>query len=872
MAPAPQLRATTNKHTTRRTRSVLESMKKSGDLRGYFGQVKKGRPKKIQLTMRPPSPSSTSTATAASTVSALSMSSAGGGDVRGATVTTTTPGARKQKKTHTNWSHPVNFSLLRTAVLSSIRDGIGQSLSSGIEHASIARSVLHFHRNKFAGAAVEHCVELKDVTAEMVYPKYKSALLSAKEVQFLVTTIEYRDASNNGMSRSEVISLIMQLKQTSERKKCEDHYDYLIRSKQLQTLKRHGRVVGAQATTTKRSQVMPEQQLRWHTALEEGFADQRRLNLPADEFDDLKDHFTGNFDETCFMSNAHGDIKVVATNKKIKTEKISDDCRASITSCRTGTAAGTQGSFIFLAKGTTINHKCYKGDLHNGNSDIPKHSKVIMTPTAYMTDEVWGEFAEDLCKGIRAMPVVCDHPQWWFILTMDGYGSHVNVHTAHETFARYKIFVFKEEGDSSATNQSYDQEVAKLDKKGLRDCLTTVNRQVKMDQWYLISLAIEAQLRVPPECWIRSHIKVNTHPKHRVSFEEWMKKLDKRGLLLSGESFFQTRRSLYDAMPACWIRLSVEERHDTIRLMDGIYAQAKADNQPVDWSKETVVALTKYVKLEEVVKLRACYLASKKDPAVICGEMEVVAVLPPPPKPTNLDDFFSWKPTKLMDRYMANRTNPKVQKEAFNHMTNATAQSLWNAEENVEPSAYLDVAMEPAQHKLLNPTSKDVLTGQIIYDVKGDGAVQKLAKRRLDTVDGNIASYARCLSDPKRLKNVKELNRLVAGVAAVSAGKDANKRQRVEDANAKSAELAEKKRRDAVDEEMRRREMMPLLEEVMAPFLAAEEPRPPSELAALTNKVLQDIIKYCFQKKVKGLKGLNKEDLVTTITALMDTK
>ena len=46
------------------------------------------------------------------------------------------------------------------------------------------------------------------------------------------------------------------------------------------------------------------------------------------------------------------------------------------------------------------------------------------------------------------------------LLTLDGFGSHVNVNEAQKIFADNKILIAKE-GDSSHVNQPYDQIIAK---------------------------------------------------------------------------------------------------------------------------------------------------------------------------------------------------------------------------------------------------------------------------------------------------------------------------------------------------------------------------------------------------------------------------
>ena len=53
---------------------------------------------------------------------------------------------------------------------------------------------------------------------------------------------------------------------------------------------------------------------------------------------------------------------------------------------------------------------------------------------------------------------------------------------------------------------------------------------------------------------------------------------------------------------------------------------------------------------------------------------------------------------------------------------------------------------------LFNTTVKNVLMGHILYNVKGKGAQQKVAKGCLDFVDENTYYYAKWLNGPKQLK------------------------------------------------------------------------------------------------------------------------
>ena len=102
--------------------------------------------------------------------------------------------------------------------------------------------------------------------------------------------------------------------------------------------------------------------------------------------------------------------------------------------------------------------------------------------------------------------------------------------------------------------------------------------------------------------------------------------------------------------------------------------------------------------------------------------------------------------------------------------------------------------------------------GHILYDVKGKGAQQKLAKRRLDFIDGNTNSYAKCLNDPRRLKETRELNELVASVAEVTAEAIKEKAKKKEHKDKEAADkIAKKAREAAASKEERRLDQVPIL-------------------------------------------------------------
>eukprot|EP00957_Ditylum_brightwellii_P061961 4702225-Ditylum_brightwellii.AAC.1 len=131
---------------------------------------------------------------------------------------------------------------------------------------------------------------------------------------------------------------------------------------------------------------------------------------------------------------------------------------------RSGTAANATGPYLFLGHGKQMQNKSLSECKLVERHGAPHGSKFWLNKSGYMTDKDWLIATEQLCKGLRSLPVVRDHPVWWFMLTCDGLSLHVNTPDALHLFEEHKIMSVKEEGNSSHFAQSYDQQPAKCDK------------------------------------------------------------------------------------------------------------------------------------------------------------------------------------------------------------------------------------------------------------------------------------------------------------------------------------------------------------------------------------------------------------------------
>jgi hypothetical protein len=153
---------------------------------------------------------------------------------------------------------------------------------------------------------------------------------------------------------------------------------------------------------------------------------------------ELSANFVLNLDE-CNSQASQGSSFIVGDSKIRKHEKNETSSRVSITTVECGNAAGNDGPSMYLMAGEQMPghfEELYGSSSFLRTSGAPRNSFVVMTPSAFMTNKAWDGAAEKLAKGIRAMPVIVDYPEFWLVLHLDGYKSHVMTYPAQAIFRR----------------------------------------------------------------------------------------------------------------------------------------------------------------------------------------------------------------------------------------------------------------------------------------------------------------------------------------------------------------------------------------------------------------------------------------------------
>jgi hypothetical protein len=267
----------------------------------------------------------------------------------------TSPVKRKQRSRgiYKNWTKEPYASALSRAVNAHLK-GLDPQLAAGevIIPPSTLRDAVRKHENEKAALVLvdgnEHYAYLAKFDRDTINREEENktyGLTTEGDRSFLQSIVALRDFNKNGMTRGEVIGIIMVMK-LCQKRKAELHFDYLRRNKKLPELKSHGYVQSAQRTTTKRANITTKKLLRWHGTIDDLLMELDRLNSWHPAWAIIKekriDHFLGNLDESN-MSASAGTVKIIGSADVKKHEKNTDDNRDTITVIRAGMSSGTEG-------------------------------------------------------------------------------------------------------------------------------------------------------------------------------------------------------------------------------------------------------------------------------------------------------------------------------------------------------------------------------------------------------------------------------------------------------------------------------------------------------------------------------------------------
>ena len=133
----------------------------------------------------------------------------------------------------------------------------------------------------------------------------------------------------------------------------------------------------------------------------------------------------------------------------------------------------------------------------------------------------------------------------------------------------------------------------------------------------------------------------------------------------------------------------------------------------------------------------------------------------------------------------------------------------------------------------------------IIEQSYGEAVKKKEARRRIDIISGNAASYSRLWNSKEQLSRVKEFNEVADSLAMINTEKDKNKRKQEEEKKQSGAEKEAKKAKRIEDEAEKCTNLLP--------GLTADVDRGYEYVKTLNNDRLKEIIRFYFLESLAGL-------------------
>ena len=127
--------------------------------------------------------------------------------------------------------------------------------------------------------------------------------------------------------------------------------------------------------------------------------------------------------------------------------------------------------------------------------------------------------------------------------------------------------------------------------------------------------------------------------------------------------------------------------------------------------------------------------------------------------------------------------------DLLKHMLTYANQHVEGDEGVGGPTPALDIHISQRQMNFIRPTGDDVRKGQILANAGGQGAILKIAKRKLDSL-GYIWGYCGLLTDPGRITRVDNMLQLVDSISEIKWIEDSASDERKDKHATKMKELA----------------------------------------------------------------------------------
>ena len=144
---------------------------------------------------------------------------------------------------------------------------------------------------------------------------------------------------------------------------------------------------------------------------------------------------------------------------------------------------------------------------------------------------------------------------------------------------------------------------------------------------------------------------------------------------------------------------------------------------------------------------------------------------------------------------------------------------------------------------MLQPSMKDLFHASVISDAIGVGAKKKIAKRRINMLEGNVASYSRVLNSASQMERIKEMNEVMSIVGEICGENDRAKEARSLAKKVETHQDSKEERKKVVAAvkslEQKKLSILPHITPLIDAAIHNED-----TITMWTNKQLQDMLRY----------------------------
>lgn len=450
-----------------------------------------------------------------------------------------------------------------------------------------------------------------------------------------------------------------------------------------------------------------------------------------------------------------------------------------------GTAAGAKLPTVYMYKGAYRPAGLTDEQLESwGNAP---GSTILCSPTGYVIKELWVKAALIYAKAIRALPVVRDHPLWWFRLHLDGLTVHESLFKANEIFSLMRILLVIENSHSSHVNQAYDDAPARARKEACKQFVPEVRDRLgitvhhEMTQEALLKVLACLDVYVTGDVWVRGFKAVNLHPKYMVPIEVWLSKISEHLVAAEALKADEKRETKLQALqrltPRFWKLLSIRRKKRLLRLLSRSWFEFDGKCLRKLHRKYPEVKV-KSSNLWELARF-AWALNDAKDAGLLprrAVDPRIDPTVPPPLEPPHAgkDDYstapvFCVKPTyrpgtdandqlfryRVADTQQWWRNYARFQSIARDvHVQQSDLDKDCARAGHGFVSQVLDVAVSPEQLRVLRPTEFDLRLGELMKEAREHTTLQHFPRRRMNML-GEFRGEAFMANSPERLRRMR---------------------------------------------------------------------------------------------------------------------